>query len=115
MLRELRSRPAGGGPAAGGCSPYLGWGEIISLYTLPGKTGKGYGSRLLEEIVRRLEQAGCPGCLLYVLRENHQARRFYERCGFCWDGTQVEVPLPPETVCTDLRYVRHFDEGRAPA
>ena len=103
-----------GGPAAGGCSPYLGWGEIISLYTLPGKTGKGYGSRLLEEMVRRLEQAGCPGCLLYVLRENPQARRFYERCGFCWDGTQVEVPLPPETVCTDLRYVRHFDEGRAP-
>ena len=61
------------------------------------------------------EQGGCPGCLLYVLRENPQARRFYERCGFCWDGTQVEVPLPPETVCTDLRYVRHFDEGRDPA
>ena len=118
---------ADGKPVCGGsCGParalegpegsaYAGWGEVISLYTLPGETGKGYGGRLLEEMVRRLEQAGCPGCLLYVLRENPQARRFYERCGFCWDGTQVEVPLPPETVCTDLRYVRHFDEGRDPA
>lgn len=85
---------------------YQGWGEVISLYTLPGETGKGYGSLLLEEMVGRLSRAGYPGCLLYVLRENAGARRFYERHGFRWDGTQAEVPLPPDIVCTDLRYTR---------
>ena len=94
-------------------TPYQGWGEVISLYTLPGETGKGYGSRLLEEMVRRLKAAGHPGCLLYVLRENPGARRFYEGCGFAWDGTEVSVPLSPGIICTDLRYLRPLD-GRRP-
>ena len=93
---------------------YRGWGEVISLYTLPGETGRGYGSRLLEEMVRRLTRAGHAGCFLYVLRENEGARRFYERHGFCWDGSQAEVPLPPDVVCTDLRYIRPLRRGEAP-
>lgn len=88
---------------------FAGWGEIVSLYTLPGETGKGYGGRLLEEMVRRLAGLGCPGCLLYVLEENPGARRFYERHGFAWDGARVEVPLPPDAVCIDLRYLRPLD------
>ena len=84
---------------------YAGWGEVISLYTLPGETGKGYGSLLLEEMIRRQAQAGRPGCLLYVLRENQGARRFYERHGFSWDGSQTQVPLAG-AVCMDLRYTR---------
>lgn len=104
----------GGDFGAGGSALYLGWGEIFSLYTLPGETGRGYGSRLLEEMVCRLERAGHPGALLYVLRENPGARRFYERHGFVWDGSQAEVPLPPEGACTDLRYVRAFEGRRAP-
>ena len=93
---------------------FAGWGEIVSLYTLPGETGKGYGGRLLEEMVRRLAGLGCPGCLLYVLEENPGARRFYERHGFAWDGARVEVPLPPDTVCTDLRYLRPLAGEGAP-
>ena len=85
---------------------YAGWGEVISLYTLPGETGRGFGSLLLEEMVRQLKRAGYPGCLLYVLRENSGARRFYERHGFSWDGSQVAIPFPPDHVCTDLRYIR---------
>ena len=104
----------GGDFGAGDSSPYLGWGEIISLYTLPGETGKGYGSQLLEEMVCRLGGVGCPGCLLYVLRENPGARRFYERHSFHWDGFQAQVPLQPDVVCTDLRYVRTFEGRGAP-
>ena len=93
---------------------YVGWGEVISLYTLPGETGKGYGSQLLQEMVRRLESAGHVGCLLYVLQENRGARRFYEQNGFSWDGSQVEVPLPRDTVCTDLRYIRSLIREELP-
>ena len=33
---------------------YRGWGEIISFYTDPACTGRGYGSVLMEEALRRL-------------------------------------------------------------
>ena len=88
-------------------SAFLGYGEIISLYTLPGETGKGYGSLLLEEMTARLEREGRPGCLLYVLRENGRARDFYEKHRFRWTGEAIDVPLPG-TVCVDLRYLRTF-------
>lgn len=85
---------------------YAGWGEIISFYTLPEQTGKGYGSLLMEEVLHRLKQDGFTKCFLYVLRENEGARRFYERYGFTWNGTYEEIPFPPDTVCIDLRYTR---------
>ena len=87
-------------------SCYEGWGEVISLYTEPARTGLGYGGLLLEEAVGRLKAAGHPGCALFVLRENTGARRFYERHGFAWDGTVQEVPFPHNMVCHDLRYVK---------
>ena len=84
------------------------WGELVSLYCHPEERGKGYGSLVLREVLERLSGAGRPGCLLFVLRENEGARRFYARHGFAWDGTQVDVPIPPDTVLTDLRYTRKF-------
>ena len=87
---------------------YAGWGEIITFYPHPGETGKGYGSVLMEEILRRLKAGGFQDCYLYVLRENEGARRFYARHGFAWDGTWEEIPFPPDTVCIDLRYVRRL-------
>ena len=89
-------------------SKYPGWGEVISLYTEPDRTGFGFGGLLLEGAVAQLRAEGYPGCTLFVLRENRGARRFYERHGFGWDGTVQLVPFPHETVCQDLRYVRTF-------
>lgn len=106
------------GPARTGPSPrqsslltfhtqgYEGWGEIISFYTHPEETGKGYGSLLMEEMLRRLKNSGFPSVYVLVLRENEGARRFYERHGFRWDGTHEDIPFPPDTTCVDLRYVR---------
>ena len=87
-------------------SAYPGWGEVISLYTEPARTGLGHGSVLLEEVLPRLREGGYPGCALFVLRENLGARRFYERHGFTWDGTCQQVPFPHGMVCRDLRYVK---------
>ena len=87
-------------------SNYSGWGEVISLYVEPARTGCGYGGLLLEEAARRLKEASYPGCTLFVLKENEGARRFYERHGFVWDGTIQKVPFPHDMVCNDLRYIK---------
>lgn len=83
---------------------YEGWGEVISFYSHPEETGKGYGSLLMDEVLRRLKTDGFSNCYVYVLRENEGARRFYARHGFAWDGTWEEIPFPPDAICIDLRY-----------
>lgn len=88
------------------CDGYEGWGEVISFYAHPDHTGKGYGSLLMEEVLRRLKAEGFPSCYVYVLRENQGARRFYARHGFAWDGSHEEIPFPPDSVCIDLRYTK---------
>ena len=71
---------------------YRGWGEIISFYTDPACTGRGYGSVLMEEALRRLRADGYLNCYVFVLRENEGARRFYARHGFAWDGGAHSLP-----------------------
>ena len=84
---------------------YQGWGELISVYTHPEETGKGYGSLLVEEALNRMRRDGFRHVYVFVLRENAGARRFYARHGFAWDGTHEDIPFPPDTICVDLRYV----------
>ena len=87
---------------------YRGWGEIISFYTDPACTGRGYGSVLMEEALRRLRADGYPSCYVFVLRENEGARRFYARHGFAWDGTEEHIPFPHDMTCVDLRYTKQL-------
>ncbi|NCB62305.1 MAG: GNAT family N-acetyltransferase [Clostridia bacterium] len=105
------------GPARVGPSPrqseglvlsgdYVGWGELISFYTHPEEKGKGYGSAVMEAALDRLRRAGYLSCFVFVLRENAEARAFYAKHGFQWDGTWVDVPFPHDTICVDLRYTR---------
>ncbi len=67
-----------------------GWGEIVSIYLLPGFTGKGYGKRLFGETLRRLEETGFRDIFLWVLEENTNARGFYERQGFVPNGKYLD-------------------------
>ncbi len=85
---------------------YKDWGEIASFYTHPEERGRGYGGRLLDEAVCRLQRNGYENVFVFVLRENEKARRFYARHGFSWDGTHADIPFPHNTVCVDLRYVK---------
>ena len=87
---------------------FEGWGELVSFYTHPQEQGRGYGSLLMEEALTRLKAMSFSQCYVLVLRENAGARRFYARHGFAWDGTQEEIPFPPDTVCVDLRYTRRL-------
>ncbi|MFG3249637.1 GNAT family N-acetyltransferase [Streptomyces sp. NPDC048187] len=79
--------------------------ELYAIYVDTGRFGEGVGQALLRESVRRCESAGYPRMLLWVLRGNARARRFYERAGFRADGT--EEPFVVQGVgVPEVRYAR---------
>lgn len=75
----------------GGDSGMLVWqeagegAEIMAIHSLPESWGTGLGKAMLEEALR---QIGDRPIYLWAFRENKRARRFYEKNGFFWDGTQ---------------------------
>ena len=75
----------------GGSSGMLAWqqtedgAEIVALHTLPESRGTGLGHSMLEEALARI---GSQPVFLWAFKENKRARRFYEKHGFRWDGTE---------------------------
>jgi GNAT superfamily N-acetyltransferase len=55
--------------------------EIYALYVLPGRQGKGTGRALLQVARDWLRNQGHKRMVIYTLRDNHPARRFYEAVG----------------------------------
>lgn len=80
-------------------------GELYALYADPSAWGRGVGRALMDASVAGLRDAGHVDALLWVLRGNARARRFYERMGWVPDGglrDQESERLPVPAV----RYVR---------
>ena len=75
----------------GGDSGMLVWqrteegAEIVAIHSLPDSWGTGLGSAMLEAA---LNQIGEGTVFLWAFKENKRARRFYEKHGFRWDGTE---------------------------
>lgn len=63
-------------------SDFDGFGEIVSIYLLPQYIGKGYGKKLVDAVINELSKLGYRDIFLWVLEENHRARKFYEKFGF---------------------------------
>ncbi len=63
----------------GGARP--GEAEIATLYVLKRAQGSGIGRRLLVSAARALAARGATSLVIWVLRDNTGARRFYERMG----------------------------------
>ena len=59
--------------------------QIIAIHSLPESWGTGLGSAMLTHA---LEQIGNKKVFLWAFKENIRARRFYEKHGFWWDGTE---------------------------
>lgn len=59
--------------------------EIIAIHSLPESWGTGLGRELLTAA---LNQIGDRPVHLWAFAENARARRFYEKQGFSWDGSQ---------------------------
>jgi ribosomal protein S18 acetylase RimI-like enzyme len=75
-----------------------GQGEIFACYVRPEWWGRGVGRLLMTHAVSALAEAGLDDVTLWVLEDNHRARRFYEACGFQPDGTRqlldIGGPVP---------------------
>lgn len=80
-----------------------GWGEVVSLYTLPAYWGSGLGRALMDRALDALAAAGYANVCLWAFEANGRACRFYEKCGFTRDGARkhsrfADVP--------EIRFVR---------
>nr|WP_030346767.1 GNAT family N-acetyltransferase [Streptomyces sp. NRRL S-1022] len=82
---------------------HTGDAELYALYVDPAHLGGGIGRTLLTASLDRC--AARPRMLLWVLKGNAPARRFYERAGFRPDG--AEEPFEAAGVSVpEVRYVR---------
>lgn len=61
-------------------------GLIYVLYVLPAYWGAGVGTALMHAAMRELRALDQDTAILWVLRDNQRARRFYERLGWQPDG-----------------------------
>jgi ribosomal protein S18 acetylase RimI-like enzyme len=90
----LAAEDAGGlvGYCSGGGSrgQAEGLAEITTLYVLHQAQDAGLGRRLLADTARVLQARGAWALIIWVLRDNHRARGFYEHLGGRLDGERGE-------------------------
>src|SRR5438309_2968461 len=65
------------------------------LWIVPSEWGSGLSQVVYDEVLRGLLELSSGVCRLWVLAENHRARRFYERRGWRADGRRMRTPYPP--------------------
>lgn len=80
------------------------WGEIVSIYVHPDYFRKGYGQKLLDAALVELKKDGYKNCYLWVLKENNNARHFYEKNGFRCNEDEYSLEIMGKKL-TDIRYV----------
>jgi GNAT superfamily N-acetyltransferase len=76
-------------------------GHITSLHVLPHLRGRGYGRILIDHVCAEFQRRGFAEVTLWVLEENRDARRFYEKHGFHLDGGTRRYP---RTQVPEVRY-----------
>ena len=74
--------------------------QIVAIHSLPESWGTGLGHALLT---KALERIGDRPAYLWAFKENTRAGRFYEKHGFCWDGSERVSEFDG---ATEVRYVR---------
>jgi ribosomal protein S18 acetylase RimI-like enzyme len=80
-------------------------GELLALYVDPAHWGRGVGRRLTVEARDRLTDQGFESAVLWVLKGNDRAERFYRSDGWMPDGARREEEVWG-VVADELRYQR---------
>jgi len=78
-------------------------GEIWGIYLDPAYWRKGIGTRLVRDAEDELLSRGYNELVLWVFRDNWQARKFYEKLGYVPDGTEQIHELDQEVVAIRCR------------
>ena len=90
----------------GGDQGFLCWqdaedgAEIVALHSVPASWGTGLGHAMITEALDRI---GDRPVYLWAFKDNTRARRFYEKHGFRWDGSERISQFDGEL---EVRYVR---------
>jgi putative acetyltransferase len=79
---------------------------LHGFYVVPAFWGSGVADELHDAALAALPD--CPEVRLWVLAENHRARRFYEKRGWRANGETRVVEYPPHPV--DVGYSFVFEE-----
>ena len=87
LIAERNGRPVGAASYA--------TQRFSQLWVLPEAWGSGIAQALYAQVMRGLDALGGSPCRLWVLDQNHRARRFYERRGWRVDGRQMNTRYPP--------------------
>lgn len=82
-----------------GQSEESGCGEVFAIYVLADYYGQKVGYELMNAAFEKLSTY--KHIAVWVLKDNERAIKFYERYGFCFDGTEQEIKLG--TSNTELR------------
>lgn len=83
-------------------------GEITAIYLLQNYRGIGLGKTLLKWGIEKLKAFGCTTVAIWVLRENSNAIRFYEKQGFVRDGAERLISRGKELI--QFRYLLSVKE-----
>jgi len=82
------------------------YGEIWGIYILPTYWNQGIGIELMNWGMGQLKIKGYSKATLWVLEENYNARKFYEKVGFCHDHTVKEINIGKKL--NEIRYTIVF-------
>lgn len=87
-------------------------GEVYALHVEPTSRRRGIGRRLLDDSLRRLAIRGFSGAVLWVLRDNAEARRFYEAQGWSVTGEEMVEERDGHAI-PETRYAISFETDRS--
>lgn len=87
-------------------------GEVYALHIEPAARRRGIGRLLLHDSIRRLEIRRFGGAVLWVLRDNADARHFYEAQGWSTTGEEM-VEERDGYAIPETRYAISFDSEGA--
>lgn len=82
------------------------WGEIWGIYLLPTYWNQGLGTELIKWGINELKNRSFKKISLWVLEENINARKFYEKLGFHHDGTVKKLNIGKEL--NEYRYIKNI-------
>jgi ribosomal protein S18 acetylase RimI-like enzyme len=78
-------------------------GEVMAIYVLKSHQHQGVGRRLMESSLEKLTHYS--KVVVWVLKQNLPAIRFYERMGFQMDSTMKSVRVMDKVVLEEIRMV----------
>lgn len=82
------------------------WGEICGIYLLPSYWNQGIGTKLINWGISELKSRSFTKISLWVLEENINAQKFYEKIGFKHDGTVKKLNIGKPL--NEYRYIKEI-------